>query len=139
MQPAQDWLRKKLADQGQRRGIRKMFWPPLLDALMRPGSIIVIHIFLDYSMQLLLVKKKIWSKHSRLRLPMNRSQIAFALGERKGVFNSWMPLLVAVDENADPYLVSRSRIKYLGPVLQGVASRNCWAVQTSVGLSVTAE
>ena len=36
-----------------------------------------------------------------------------------------------------PYLSSLSRMRYFGPVPNGVASRNCWATQASLGARVT--
>ncbi len=53
---------------------------------------------------------------------MNRSQNAFAFGARYGVFNSLIPVLVATHENWDPYFLSRSRIRYRGPLSHGVIS-----------------
>ena len=38
----------------------------------------------------------------------------------------------------DPHLLSLSRIRKRGRSPQGVASRNCWATQTSVGWAVVA-
>ena len=37
----------------------------------------------------------------------------------------------------DPELVVVVGIKYFGPIPNGVASRNCWATQASVGCRVT--
>src|SRR6266516_7705185 len=72
--------------------------------------------------------------HSLRRLPINLSQIPFALGVRYGVFNSLM--LAATAEKCLAYLRSRSQIRYFGPFPQGVASRNCCAVYSSVGYFV---
>ncbi len=49
-----------------------------------------------------------------------------------------MPELRATDLNCWLYLLSRSRMRNLGPMRLGVASRSCWAIQASVGEAVTA-
>ncbi len=64
---------------------------------------------------------RIWSRHSRRRLPINLSQPPFACGVRYSVSNSWM--LAPTAEKCLLYLPSRSRIRYLGPFPHGVASR----------------
>ena len=68
---------------------------------------------------------------------MNLSQIPLACGVRYGVSNSLMPVLTTTAESRLAYLLSRSRIKYFGPSPQGVASRSCCAVHSSVGYFVT--
>lgn len=68
---------------------------------------------------------------------MNLSQYPFACGVRKGVFNSLMPELIATAEKCMAYFLSRSRIRYFGPLPHGVASLNCYAVHSSVGCFVT--
>src|SRR5271157_186669 len=45
--------------------------------------------------------------------------------------------LMATSEKRVAYLLSRSRIKYFGPLCHAVASRSCWAVHSSVGCFVT--
>ena len=74
--------------------------------------------------------------HSLRRLPINLSQIPFAWGVRYGVFTSFMPEPNATTEKRVAYFLSRSRIRYFGPLPNGVASRNCYAVHSSVGYFV---
>src|SRR6266540_2114630 len=74
--------------------------------------------------------------HSLRRLPINLSQIPFAWGVRYGVFTSFMPEPNATAEKRVAYFLSRSRIRYFGPLSRGVASRNCCAVHSSVGYFV---
>jgi len=61
-----------------------------------------------------------------------------SIDARTSVFNSLMPLLSTRPENSGPYLLSRSRMTYFGPLPQGVASRNCCLAHSSVGERVTA-
>ena len=100
--------------------------------------------WLKYAMYSLVIRSKclsswirIWSRHSRRRLPMNLSQTPFACGVRYGVLSSFIPELTATVEKCVAYLLSRSRIRYFGPFPHGVASRNCCAVHSSVGYFVT--
>ena len=55
-----------------------------------------------------------------------------------GVRISWMREAAATVAKREPYLLSLSRIRKRGRSPQGVASRNCWATQTSVGWAVVA-
>jgi hypothetical protein len=75
--------------------------------------------------------------NSRRTLPKKRSQTAFARGARQGVRMTAMPLASAIRANATPNLPSLSRMRYRGNWSKGVASRSCWANQTSVGWRVT--
>src|SRR6266508_6144808 len=74
--------------------------------------------------------------HSLRRLPINLSQIPFAWGVRYGVFTSFMPEPNATAEKRVAYFLSRSRIRYFGPLPHGVSSHNCCAIQSSVGYFV---
>ncbi len=78
---------------------------------------------------------RIWSIHSLRKLPMNLSQTPFASGIRYGVFTSL--ILPATAEKCVAYFLSRSRIRYFGPLPHAVASRSCCTVHSSVGYFVT--
>ena len=80
----------------------------------------------------------VWSRHSLRRLPMNLSHNPLARGARYGVLSSLILEPAATAEKYEPYLLSRSWRRYFGPSPQGVASRSCWAVHSSVGEVVTA-
>jgi hypothetical protein len=56
---------------------------------------------------------------------------------RYGVRSTLMPLVVATRAKLGSHLRSLSRIRYLGPSPNGVASLNCCATQGSVGARVT--
>jgi len=77
---------------------------------------------------------KIWSRHSRCRLPVNLSQIPLACGVQYGVFNSLIPEPIATAKKCVAYFLSRSRIRYFGLFPHGVASRNCCAVHHPLGI-----
>src|SRR5215212_12255103 len=59
---------------------------------------------------------RMWSRHSRRRVPMKRSAIAFARGARIGVRMIRMSVPVKAASNAAVNLLSRSQIKKLEPV-----------------------
>src|SRR4030095_5692552 len=58
-------------------------------------------------------------RHSLRRLPINLSRIPFAWGVRYGVFTSFMPEPNATAEKRVAYFLSRSRIRYFGPLPTG--------------------
>jgi len=70
-------------------------------------------------------------------LPRQRSQMAFSRGARKAVRSSSMSVAVATWMKAGPYVVSLSRMRYVGRWSNGVASRSCCAAHASVGWRVT--
>ena len=110
----------------------------LTDALTGSGVVVVICEFGDEAMQLVAVE----NKHMVQTFPFTAANEALAVGVGLGGLE-WCPQLLdaAAGSNGEkrrPYLLSRSRMRYLGASPQGVASRNCWAVQSSVGERVTA-
>jgi len=74
-----------------------------------------------------------WSRHSRRRVPMKRSAIAFARGARTGVLMMRMSAPVNTASNAVVNLRSRSRIKNRNRSARSPRSmrtlRPCWVTQ----------
>src|SRR5665213_864627 len=80
------------------------------------------------------------SRHSRRRVPMILSQVAFARGVRTGVLTIRMPSDLKTSSNDRANLQSRSRIKNLTDGLRSaqpkVTLRACWVTQPAAGLVV---
>ena len=78
-----------------------------------------------------------WSRHSRRRVPMNRSAIAFAGGARIGVRTKRMSAPVKTASNAAVNLLSRSRIRNRNRSARWPRSINrlraCWLIHAAVG------
>ena len=115
---------------GKRITLLIVFRYLLLDALMRVSLVVTLDILSHQTMQLVAMQD---ARHSRFRLPMKRSQTAFARGERLGVLIALMPVALSKAENEGPYFLSRSRMRSLGRLPQSVASRTCWVTHSSVG------
>jgi hypothetical protein len=69
--------------------------------------------------------------------PESVRHLAFACGVRYGVRSTLMLLVAATRARFGPNLRSLSRIRYVGVCPYAVASRNCCAIQGSVGARVT--
>ena len=77
------------------------------------------------------------SRHSRRIVPMTRSQIAFAFGQRGGDFNTSMPSLFTDSSRCLAKMLSRSCSRYWYRSSNPMASRSRCSVQAALGLAVT--
>ena len=76
------------------------------DSLMRSLLIEICRIFLDHPRKCLSSWIRMWSMHSRRRLPMNRSQIPFTWGDRYSVISSCMPELNATAKKRVAFFIT---------------------------------
>src|ERR671920_1428079 len=77
---------------------------------VRSVGVVVLEVLLQHRREMARSDDQKWSRHSRRRVAIQRSTMAFALGARTGVRMIWMSAPVNTASKAAVNLLSRSRI-----------------------------